>query len=71
MSLGPLGEARMSPSPLNKYRVKVGHVEIAVEAATREEAIVLARRRLAEEHPRLYDVIRALAPTRFEVRPAA
>ena len=61
----------MSTNPLNKYRVKVGHIEFIVEAATRDEAIIAARRRLAEEHPRLYDVIRALEPARFDVRPAA
>ena len=53
------------------YRVTVGHAEVVVHAASPAEAIALARRRLAEEHPRFYDVIRDLEATRFDVRPAA
>lgn len=60
------------PMPkINAYRVKVGHAEVVVRAATREEAIVLARRALAADMPRFYDVIRSLEDARFDVRPAA
>ncbi len=56
---------------LNVYRVKVGHFEIIVKAASSEEAIALARRQLALDMPRFYDIIRGLDQTRFEVRQAA
>lgn len=61
----------LDPHTYRMFRVKVGHIEMYVEAACRDDAIVLARRRLAEEHPRFYDVIRALEASRFDVRPAA
>ncbi len=53
------------------YRVKVGHAEVVVRASSAVEAIVLARRKLAADMPRFYDVIRALEDERFDVRPAA
>ena len=56
---------------LMTFRVRVGHWEISVKAHSADEAIVLARREMAHELPRLYDVIRALTSTRFEVKAAA
>ena len=56
---------------MNVYRVKVGHAEVIVKAMSAEEAIACARRQLAQEMPRFYDIIRGLDPTRFEVRQAA
>ena len=53
------------------YQVKVGHVEIAVRARCVDEAIAEARRQLARDMPRLYDIIRGLESTKFHVRPAA
>jgi hypothetical protein len=63
----------MSPSQivLSTYRVRVGHWEISVKARSEEEAIVLARRAMACELPRLYDVIRTLTACRFRVEAAA
>ncbi len=55
----------------NAYQVKVGHVTVIVKAVSREEAIALARRKLALEMPRFYDIIRSLASERFAVRQAA
>jgi hypothetical protein len=61
----------MNDPSVKTYRVRVGHWEIRIQARTAEEAIELARRRLAVELPRLYDVIRALTATRFQVEAAA
>lgn len=56
---------------LKEYRVRVGHVEIHVKARDVCEAVRVARRHLSQELPRLYDVIRSMAPSRFEVDHAA
>ena len=56
---------------LHVYRVRVGHAEVIVKARSTEEAIAFARRQLALEMPLLYDIIRALDSTRFDVRQAA
>ena len=63
----------MSPNTrvLSQYQVSVGHWEIRVQAYSVEEAIELARRHLSQELPRLYDVIRAMTATRFQVEAAA
>ena len=60
----------LTPKPA-LYRVKVGHVEISVRAHSSDEAITEARRQLARDMPRLYDIIRGLEATKFEVKPAA
>ena len=57
--------------PLNLYRVRVGHWEVQLKAHDAEEAVQLARRQLAREMPRLYDVIQTLTATRFQVEAAA
>jgi len=53
------------------YRVRVGHHEFRVKARDADEAVLLARRQLARELPRLYDIIRNLAESRFVVEHAA
>jgi hypothetical protein len=53
------------------YRIRVGHWEIQLKAHDAEEAVALARRQMARELPRLYDVIRTLAAKRFQVEAAA
>jgi hypothetical protein len=57
--------------PLKTFRVRVGHWEISLRARDADEAVQLARQTLARELPRLYDVIRALAASRFQVEAAA
>jgi hypothetical protein len=57
--------------PLLTYRVRIGHHDIRVKAHDVAEAILLVKRQLARELPRLYDVIRTLAATRFQVENAA
>jgi hypothetical protein len=57
--------------PLKTYRVRVGHWEICLKARDADEAIELARRQMARELPRLYDVIRSLTAARFQVESAA
>lgn len=57
--------------PLKTYRVRVGHWEVCVRAADAEEAIRMARRQLARDLPRLYDVIQNLTTARFQVEAAA
>jgi predicted pyridoxine 5'-phosphate oxidase superfamily flavin-nucleotide-binding protein len=56
---------------LKLYRVRVGHWEIRLKAHDADEAIELARRQMARELPRLYDVIKNLTPARFQVEAAA
>jgi hypothetical protein len=56
--------------PIEVYLVRVGHWEVRFNARDGEEAIRLARLQMARELPRLYDVIRAMAATRFEVKAA-
>jgi hypothetical protein len=57
--------------PLKTYRVRVGHWEIRLRARDADEAIELARRQMARDLPRLYDVIRDLTPARFQIEAAA
>ena len=56
---------------LKSYRVRVGLVEVNVKARDVSEAITVARRKLSQELPRLYDVIRLLGPSKFQVDHAA
>jgi hypothetical protein len=53
------------------YRVRVGHHDFRVRARDAAEAVEVARRQLARELPRLYDVIRKLAESQFQVEHAA
>jgi hypothetical protein len=57
--------------PRQVFLVRVGHWEIQVKALDDEEAIRLARLQMAHELPRLYDVIRELSASRFQVEAAA
>jgi hypothetical protein len=57
--------------PLKTYRICVGHWQVRLKARDAEEAVQLARRQLARELPRLYDVIRTMTAARFEVEAAA
>jgi len=56
---------------LKAFRVRVGHWELRLKARDADEAMQLARRRLARELPRLYDVIQNLTTARFQVEAAA
>ena len=58
-------------SVLKTFRIRVGHWEICLKARDAEEAIQLARRQMARELPRLYDVIQTLTASRFLVEAAA
>ena len=58
-------------STLKTYRIRVGYWEIRLKAHDADEAILLARRQMSSELPRLYDIIRSLAPARFQVETAA
>ncbi len=51
----------------NKYHVRVGHTQTTVVCGTPDEAIRLARQRLSEEMPRLWDVIHRIADKDFRV----
>jgi hypothetical protein len=57
--------------PLLTYRVRVAHHEFKIKAHDAAEAILLAKRQLSHELPRLYDVIRKLAESNFQVEHAA
>jgi len=56
---------------LKTFRIRVGHWEARLKARNAEEAVELARRQLARELPRLYDVIRTLTAAKFRVEAAA
>ena len=56
--------------PPEVFLVHVGHWEVRLKARDGEEAIRLARLQIARELPRLYDVIRALTASRFQVEAA-
>ena len=55
------------PIPTKKFRVKLGFSEVLVECSSKEEAIRLARKKLSDDMPRLYDVIRSADEERFQV----
>jgi hypothetical protein len=57
--------------PLLTYCVRVGHWHVQVKARDVPEAILVAKRQLGRELPRLYEVIRAMTATRFQVEAAA
>jgi hypothetical protein len=56
---------------LEVFLVRVGHWEVRLKARDGEEAIRFARLQMARELPRLYDVIRELTASRFQVEAAA
>jgi hypothetical protein len=58
-------------APLELFLVRVGHWEVRLKARNGVEAIRLARLQMARELPRLYDVIRSLTESRFDVKAAA
>ena len=60
-----------SHQPLEVFLIRVGHWETRLKARDGEEAIRLARLQLARDLPRLYDVIRELTASRFQVEAAA
>lgn len=57
--------------PIRDFQIQVGHWKLRVRARGADEAIELARRKLSHELPRLYDVIRAMEPARFQIEDAA
>ena len=56
-----------SPGDVRIYHVAVGHAETTVRCRTPIDAIRLARRRLSEEMPRLWDVIHRIDEREFRV----
>ena len=65
-----LGTMLNRQEPLKAFRVRVGHWEVHVRAIDADSAVDTARRQMARELPRLYDVIRSLTTTRFQVEAA-
>jgi hypothetical protein len=64
-------EMNNNHQPRKSYYVRVGHWEIRVTARDADEAVAIARRQLARDLPRLYDIIRNLTANRFRVEAAA
>ena len=50
-----------------KYRVKLGLVEVVVKCRSKNEAIQLARTKLSDDMPRLYDVIHGAEDQEFQI----
>jgi len=55
--------------PLKNFRVDVGHSSVTVRCQRAEQAIPEARRKLAMEVPRMWDLIQQLEDERFNVVP--
>ena len=49
------------------FRVRVGHAEVEVSCASKQEAVWLASVKLGIEMPRLYDVIHCIEDKQFRV----
>ena len=49
------------------YKVEVGHNSVIVQGTSVEEAIRVAKVKLSQELPRLWDVIQKLGPEKFNV----
>jgi len=52
----------------NEYTVTLGHNEVTVAGADEAEAIRVARRQLAAEMPRLWDMVYQTDDAKFQVR---
>jgi len=57
--------------PLATYRVRVGHWETRIRARDEAEALIVARKKLSRELPRLYDVIQSLTPAQLRIEKSA
>ena len=55
------------PSLTKKYRVKFGLFEIEVECRSKKDALRLARTKLSDDMPRLYDVIHGAEDPEFQI----
>jgi hypothetical protein len=53
--------------PTKKYRVRLGLVEVVVEGASKEDALRLARTKLSDDLPRLYDTIHGAEDQEFQI----
>ncbi len=53
--------------PTKKYRVRLGLVEIVIEGRSKEDAIRLARSKLSDDMPRLYDIIHGAEDEEFQI----
>jgi hypothetical protein len=61
------GENRLGSG--REFEVWVGHARVRVTGHSSGDAIRAARERLCLEMPRMWDVIQAIEPQRFIVRP--
>ena len=50
-----------------KYRIKLGLAEVVVNCRSKDEAIRLARTKLSDAMPRLYDVIQGAEDQEFQI----
>ncbi len=55
------------PVYIHQYKVRIGHTEVTVGGNDTSDAIRNARRRLAGELPRLWDVIYRMSEEEFRV----
>ena len=59
------------PMQTKKFLVKLGFSEVSVECGSKEEAIRLARKKLSDDMPWLYDVIHSADEEQFQVKAAS
>ena len=53
--------------PTKKYRVRLGLVAVDVEGTSKEDALRLARTKLSDDMPRLYDTIHGAEDQEFQI----
>ena len=54
-------------SPTKKYRVRLGLFEFEVECGSKDEVIRIARTKLGDDMPQLYDVIHGSEDQKFQI----
>ena len=57
------------PLAAREFNVKVGLAECVVTCQSEKEAVQLARARLGEKMPQMWDIIQGLADKQFHVHP--
>jgi hypothetical protein len=54
-----------------RYEVRLGYAAVTVQGGSIRQVLDEARRRLCQEMPRLWDLIRSATDDRFEIRELA
>ena len=60
-------QQQLRQAALQKFRVRLGHVQVLVEGESASDAIRLARAQFSHDLPRLWDKIHLLGEQHFHV----